>query len=578
MRVSTIGRLGAALAFTFGVAAAWPGGTFTQSVSLGLGNTSPMGHEWLTRMAGVEVIGYSSSSAPDGPDPNDPRRTWTVGAGKAWRAGVGGEDGPAGAELKRIRRLGSDDKRYVPRYKVVYDAIIGERWVDLAGYSIAEAYECWDAVAQQPADVQYDHFMRRYDDAGPEGGVRAAKRSQQRFVDYFVAAAIAPRANIQVYDGGVSSSLVVVDRNYFLFGRALHLFQDSFSSEHTVRIAADNYVKVREVKSYLCAEGAEQHNHSKEAVLDYSSGDVIWKSARFNPGWSSYKASNMKPVALVATEASKDLWAAFIRTMGMPTDKREAWARREAEALVAHWLSFDEAEMRGWYADPAHRDDTYVLAAGQTGKGKTQAQCMGGLDFGTTDQAAAVRKLEAAQRQCLYNALPNLGYQDQFDPQTHIWYNWRWRNGALAPMSAAPSEWRIPTLPADSGPLVRIRSLANGKTMTTLEGVRSDALLYNRAGVPVDFMMVGPPSSTMFRSAADPTLFLDYRAVTGAVKLFAPDGDPPAAYELKPAGQGQSIRNIFWNQFIWLSDDEPYLTGKGDPKNLDAQWRIEPTQ
>ena len=29
--------------------------------------------------------------------------------------------------------------------------------------------------------------------------------------------------------------------------------------------------------------------------------------------------------------------------------QREAAARAEAQTLVAHWLSFDEAEMRGWY-------------------------------------------------------------------------------------------------------------------------------------------------------------------------------------------------------------------------------------
>jgi hypothetical protein len=48
-------------------------------------------------------------------------------------------------------------------------------------------------VAQEPADIQYDHFMRRYDDAGGPGGVHAAKTSQQRFVAYFVAAATAPQ-------------------------------------------------------------------------------------------------------------------------------------------------------------------------------------------------------------------------------------------------------------------------------------------------------------------------------------------------------------------------------------------------
>lgn len=577
MRASILGKLGAAVAFTLGVGAAVPGGAFTQSVSLGPVNAVPMGHEWLTRMSAIELLGYSPASAPDLPDPNDPRRGWTVGGGKAWNTVL---NGPGQAEAQRIRSQRWNDTRYASRYKAVYDAIIGERWVDLAGYSVAESKKCWDAVAQEPAEVQYDHFMRRYDDNGPDGGVRAAKTSQQRFVDYFVAAATAPKSNIAVYDGGVTSSLVTVDRNYFLFGRAVHLFQDSFSSEHTVRIASDNYLKVREVKSYLCALGSEQHSHSNWAVaVDYSSGDVIWKATvdgRLNPSWDAYKASNMKPTALVATEASKDLWAAFIRTMGLPPAQRAAAARAEANTLVKNWLSYDETEMRGWYANAANRGDTYVLAAGQTGKGMTQAQCMSKLDFGTTDQAAAVRQLQDTQRQCLYNALPNPGYEDQFDPQTRIWYNWRWRNGPIAPMSPTPAGWQIPTQPASTSTVVRIQSVANGKYMIAPDGVVPDSLIYNRDGTPLDFARIGPNTNTMFRSAQDPMLFLDYRALTGAVKLFAPgNGTQPATYDLQSAGQGTSIRNTYWNQYIWLSGDEPYLTRTGNPKNANAQWRIQ---
>jgi hypothetical protein len=126
------------------------------------------------------------------------------------------------------------------------------------------------------------------------------------------------------------------------------------------------------------------------AVLDYSSGDVIWKNrvdSRLNPAWGAYKASNMRPVALVAAQGTKDLWAAFIRSMGAPMNQRAAVARAEANILVAHWLSYDEKEMLTWY------DDVRPIATrptsgpqGQTGKGKIQAQCMAGLDVGTTDQ------------------------------------------------------------------------------------------------------------------------------------------------------------------------------------------------
>jgi hypothetical protein len=94
--------------------------------------------------------------------------------------------------------------------------------------------------------------------------------------------------------------------------------------------------KVLAVKSYLCASGAEQHSHSNSAVLNYTSGDVVWlPGTRFLPGWSSYKPSFMKTPALVATEASKDLWAAFIRTMGTPSAARAAGMTTAKHATIA---------------------------------------------------------------------------------------------------------------------------------------------------------------------------------------------------------------------------------------------------
>ncbi len=572
---------GAAATLAFGLGAGSPAGAFTQSVGGPAGEVVPMGHEWVTRMAAAEVLGYSQGKAPDVRDPDDPRIGWQPGKGAAWNPHLSTPG--AQGEAQRIRSQPDGEGRYASRYKAVFDAIVGERWVDLAGYNVITSKACWDAVAQEPAAIQYDHFMRRFDDNEGVGGVRAAKTSQERFVAYFVAAATAAPMSITVYDGGaVGSAATTVNRNYFLFGRAVHLFEDSFSSEHTVRVPNDNFVKVRQVKSYLCATGAEQHSHAVSSILDYSSGDVIWKATvdgRLNPTWSAYKASNMKPVALVAVEATKDLWAAFIRTQGVPMNQRAAAARAEANTLVQHWLSYNEPEMAGWYNDQAHRDATYVLSPGQAGKGKTQTQCMAGLGVGTTDQQTRVRQLEAEQRKCLYNAIPWAGYSDQFDPQLHIWYSWRWRNGPAAPLSNPPAGWQIPNQPADTGVRVRIQSLANQKFMVAPSGISDGSWIYNRDGAPLDFVMVGPMDHTMFRSVVDPLLFLDYRASSGAVKLYAPGATSEAAnYDLKRAGQGYSIRSTYWNQYIWLSGDEPYLTRAGNPKNLNAQWKLDGPQ
>jgi len=573
-RGSTIGRLGAAAAMLLGLGAAWPGGTYTQSAGPERAFIVPMGHEWITRLAAMEVLGAPSSAAPDKPDPHDPRRNWAYGKGLAWNPKV--DAGAAPAEAARIRGHKVSDSRYASHYKAVYDAVIGERWVDLAGHRVGVtqfANRCWTAVAQEAAEAQYDHFMRRYDDAGPDGGVRAARESQARFVDYFVAAATAPKTMIRVQDGGAATEAQTVDRNYFLFGRAVHLFQDSFSSEHTVRIAEDNYVRIRQVKSYACAKGAEQHSHSKaEIVLRPKSGDVIWTAAeRRAPGWSSYTPSNMKPTALVATEASRDLWAAFIRTMALPQAQREAAARAEAQTLVAHWLSFDEAEMRGWYDDPARRDATYVLDDGQTGKGKTQTQCMEGVKRGYS-QASYVAELKEDQRVCLYNVLPEIGYEDQFDPQTQVWYAWRWRNAAR--LQTPPAGWRPTPRPADTSTRVRLQSVANGRYVVAPVWSSNETPVYAREGAPLEFSMVGPQSHAMFRSVDDPGLFLDYRT-SGAMMLFARPVRQPPAYGLAPAGQGWSMRETSWNQYVWLNGDRPYLNRQGDPKAPEAQWRIE---
>ncbi len=429
-----------------------PALAFTQTgFSVGFANGIPMGHEWLVRSAAIELLGYPPV-VPDVPDPNDPRRGWGS-QGRAKNLDLSG----AMAEVARIKGVPWNDQRYASRYKAVYDVIVGQRWVDIAGYNAVTSYVCWDSVAQEAVEVQYDHFMRRYDDRDEDGGVRAATGSRERFVQYFVAAAMAPPTTINVYDGGVTASESVdVDRNYFLFGRAAHLFQDSFSSEHTVRIPTDNYERVRQVTSYMCAADSEQHTHSIP-ILDYTSGDVIWNPrTQLQNGWVGYKPSNMKPIALVALEATKDLWAAFIRTMSTPMAQRELYARGEATRLRDDWLGFDEAELRAWYRAPGNRGRTYVRSTSEDPQGADVKRCMRDLKLGTEDPAVRARQIAEAQRVCVYNAVPWTGYSDLHDPSMHMWYAWRWRNGPL--MVQPPDGWKIPNLPADSGTRVQIKS------------------------------------------------------------------------------------------------------------------------
>ncbi|MCP3142325.1 hypothetical protein [Pyxidicoccus xibeiensis] len=568
---------GAALALAFSllllvalVLTPRPASGFTQSgAGIFIGNGIPMGHEWVTRLAVLELIGGDPIMKPD---PNDPRLKWTQGKAKNTNL----SDPGAQRELARIRSQRYDDQRYQSAYKAVYDAIVGERWVDLGGFNATNSmlgkHNCFDAVAQEPVEVQYDHFMRRYDDREADGGVKAAKESRARFVQYFVNAAMAPPTTMRVWDGGGYSAQTDVDRNYFLFGRAAHLFEDSFSSEHVVRIPADNHVRVRQVKSYLCAAGSEQHTHSNTKILTYESGDVIWNpGTQLSSGWSSYKPSNMKVQALVATEATKDLWAAFIRTMGVPLAQRQQAATMEANRLVDNWLSFDEAEMRGWYNKDANRDATYVLGTGQGGKGQSVSACMKGLGVASGDQLAKVKELEAEQRLCLYNVVPEEGYSDLIDTSMHMPFNWMWKDSSW---QTPPSDWKIPVRPADTGTRVRIKSVENGQYMAAPDGVSKNQWLYCRAGTtPLDFILVGSKDNGVYRVTSSPGLFLSYTEATGAVKLW--DSPKQANYKLEKTGTGDAIKNLYWNQYMWLSKESPYITKGGDPRNRSAWWIFE---
>jgi hypothetical protein len=368
------------------------------------------------------------------------------------------------------------------------------------------------------------------------------------------------------------------------------LLQDSFSSEHTVRNGGDNYRTVRQVKSYLCAKGAEQHTHSLAAIDDYTSGDVIWISeGRLDASWNSYKASHLKSQPLVALEATKDLWAAFIRTMGTPSAQREKKAQDEAKNLVDNWLSYDEQQMKAWYDDQKFRDDTYVWADGESGKGRTQQACMVGLGIpgpygvGVIDnQAQRVRDLAAIQRKCLYNALPWAGYQDLNDPSMHIPFAWRWRRWGW--FDTPPGNYTIPDLPPDSGRRVRIKSVSNDQYMRT-EGGRSvgEAWVYARAAstAPLNFIVVGPNDYCILRVAEAPHLFLSYRASDGAVKLWEPTNAydyTPTYWRIKEEKPGiWSIYQPDWSDYMYLYDryQSPYVDRNGNPANSNAQWKIE---
>jgi hypothetical protein len=547
---------------------------FTQSGGeTGVGAVVPIGHEWITRMAALEVLGDDPVMTPD---PNDPRKTWTKGKAKNTSLAE------ARGEVGRIKDDDSKENRYASTYEAVFSAILGERWVDLGGFNFIKAkyaqYNCLDNITQLPAEVQYDHFMRRWDDVGGAGGVNAAKKSRERFIAYFVAAAKSPRGILRVWDGGAYSSEVTVDRNYFLFGRAAHLFQDAFSSEHVVRTETDNYERVRQVKSYHCAAGAEQHSHDQMDAVNYEGGDVIWKT-RTGSGFASYKASAMKVTALVATEAMKDMWAAFIRVMEKGPTERERAAQAEARTLADNWLSFDENEMLHWYENQP-RDKTYVLesaagAAGAAGKapdkqlGQTQATCLASIKGAGSDLAAYAKSIETLRRTCLYNIEPMMGFADAADASLGIPFHWAWKDSTwLKP----PKNWVFPGARMAPEIKIKLRSVQN-RNYVMSNDVEKDNWVFAKPGDPLEWIVVGDKTKAYLRVATAP-LFLSYRYVTGAVKFH--DTAVAADFQIKKLANGKyALYNRIYEDYVWVSGEDLYLTGSGDPKNANAQFEIE---
>ncbi|CAH9055927.1 hypothetical protein PSECIP111951_01348 [Pseudoalteromonas holothuriae] len=542
---------------------------FTQ---LGGSGTIPMGHEWLTRTAALEILDAEHIIAPD---PNDPRPTWQNGLAKNIDLST------AYTEIERISAYTNNNIHYQPRFDNIYAAIVGERWVDIAGFNVSSAStdptgpNCFSAISQEPADLQQDHFMRRYDDVAGQGGVDAARRGQQRFITHFVNAAMAQNKRIKVWDGGGYSAQAEVDHNYFLFGRAVHLFQDSFSPEHTVRLPNDNFEKIWQVKAYLCSEGAEQHSHDTKDVLNFSSGDVIWhEDTRLDSTWNSYKPSSMKPVALVALEASKDLWAAFIRTMAVHPEQREQVARQEAQTLVDNWLSFDEQVMLNWYDNQQRRDHTYVLAPNETGLGKTLAECMLALNVGTDNQLERVAQLDAERRQCLYNIEAEPGYEDLHDSHMSMPYNWRWKS---LTWKIPPNDWQAPKQSADIGQIITVKSALNTQPVKAEDGLYNDAKLVANSGNATEFIKVPTQDGAFYlRSKLNANLFFGYSTrSSGYAKLVnSPD---KATYQLIYQGGVWNIKNTYWQQYMWLNNDTNsiHLNRHGDANSTSAKWIIE---
>lgn len=545
-----------------------PAYSFTQYTSKPA--PSPMGHEWLTRLAAEKILDFKPLPTQMNPvqkltdirlDPD---------------------------EVKRIYSNKVKDPRFQSTYMAVYSAIIGQRFVDFGGTRVGEQRKCFNSVAQEPVSAYMDHFMRSPHDKNPIGGVEAIKKSRKKFVEVFVEAAMAETKSMVVKDGGMIPGPATVESNYFLFGRAVHLFQDSFSLDHVVRLPEDNYLKVRNLKGYGCTAGVEEHNHSFvfNALLKASAEDVIWNqrnpietylAIRGSMTWLGYGEEYMKPNAIVAANATSELWAAFIRSMGQNRSVRDVFARKEAQQLADKWLNFDENEMLTWYDNEINRDDTYILADDDSpaskGKGKKVVDCIStGGGKGLTGKKKHEDKIEHDRRECLASIEPVPGYGDLYDPYLLLPFNWQWKGGSFGSYSDPLDKLPAPTANSAIANHVKIWNRA-GKA---IQADKKDWMVMGNT--PLEFTAVDAGNGAVYlRSNNDATKFLSYRATTGAVGLF--QTAKSAALKLINHGEYWEIVNTHLKNHMYLHKKSLYFHSDGDEAfesgNPSAQWVIE---
>ena len=136
----------------------------------------------------------------------------------------------------------------------------------------------------------------------------------------------------------------------------------------------------------------------------------------------------------------------------------------------------------------------------------------------------------------------------------------------------------------------RIQSAQHYKSMR-VESIENNALIYCKApGEKLEFVFEGDRDACNFRVKGH-NLWLNYRNKTGAIKLYddgntdmnnlpvqglwKPTAVKTKSYEywtLRGFGTGSSFYPS--DQYMWLDEDEPYVTHSGDKDNIDSHWKI----
>lgn len=222
----------------------------------------------------------------------------------------------------------------------VESAVMGNRWVDLGGFSATSSLDCFAAMPQDNTGVQTAHFLRKVSNVGGQGALDVVKLGRDVFAGTFAQAAMADEPKeITFLDGGAKQDKLTAQRNFFMFGRPLHLLQDSFSTEHAFRDINSNLGKVLGIKSYGCTQDSAQHQHS--IPTGPSHGDYIYVRSprRHDPH------PPRKPEVEAAIFATRDAFISFLKTLAVPRSERLAFAQKEAQILVDRYFNYDEKEL-----------------------------------------------------------------------------------------------------------------------------------------------------------------------------------------------------------------------------------------
>ena len=123
---------------------------------------------------------------------------------------------------------------------------------------------------------------------------------------------------------------------------------------------------------------------------------------------------------------------------------------------------------------------------------------------------------------------------------------------------------------------IKIKSASNGQYLCASDGLQHDKWLYCKPGTPLTFMVEGNLDSCSLR--VDGTnLYFSYTDATGAVKLW--NTPERAQFKLERQSNGAyALKNIHYNQYVWLSKESPYITRSGNAGAATGQWRIEGLQ